>query len=320
MIYTFDPILKTTIWGGDRIASFKEIDNAPASVGESWEISGVNGSESVVSEGPDKGLTLSQLIARHGTSLVGERVFSRFGDQFPLLIKFIDANADLSVQVHPDDELARRRHNSFGKTEMWYVIDTNGQAHLKSGLSRQLSPDEYVKAVADNTIGDYLKEYDVTPGDLFYLPAGRVHSIGAGCFIAEIQQTSDITYRIYDFNRLGADGRPRQLHTDLAKDAIDYTVSDDYRTHYTARPCDITPLVDCDYFTVSLVDTDNCKLELPRVDSFIAVIAVAGDLTVEADGEMIELRRGHTALIPASVSVASLRSVLPARALIAYLR
>lgn len=319
MIYTFQPILKQTIWGGRRIASFKNLEDAPDSVGESWEISGVAGNESIVVGGPDYGLTLTQLIERHGAAITGEANYRRFGTEFPLLIKFIDANDDLSVQVHPDDDLARARHNSRGKTEMWYVIDASRGAHLKSGLKSPLSPEEYPDAVADNTICDRLAEYEVAPGDLFFLPAGRVHSIGAGCFIAEIQQTSDITYRIYDFNRVGADGRPRELHTELAKDAIDYTVYPDYRTHYTARPRALTPLVKCGYFTVELAEIDDCVLSFPQVDSFIVVVAVGGAVTIEADGETIVLPRGQSALIPACVIAASLRSDMPARALIAYL-
>lgn len=319
MIYTFNPILKQTIWGGNRIAPFKDIDNAPANVGESWEISAVPTDESIVSQGPESGLTLSQLIDRHGPSLVGHENHRRFGNKFPLLIKLIDAQADLSVQVHPDDNLAASRHNSLGKTEMWYVIDATPDAHLKAGLSRPLNPESYPAAVADNTICDSLARYDVAPGDLFFLPAGRIHSIGAGCLIAEIQQTSDITYRIYDFNRPGPDGKPRQLHTELAKDAIDYTVLPDYRSHYTARPCDITPLVSCKHFTVELAELDDCTLSLPDVDSFIAVIVVSGKVTITADGHSIEISRGHTALIPAETAKATLGATLPARALIAYL-
>lgn len=217
-LFKFEPILKPTLWGG-----------------ESWEISGVSGHESIVSEGTDKWATLSGLINKYGAALVGSKAMDTYGNVFPLLIKFIDARQDLSVHVHPDDELAWKRHNSRGKTEMWYVIDTALDATLLSDMSEKMTPDEYVKAVEDNTIADKLCRYNVMPGDCFYLPAGRVHSIGAGSYIEEIQETSDITYRIYDFNRKDADGKTRELHTELAKDAIDYSILPDYRTHYSVE-------------------------------------------------------------------------------------
>ena len=204
----FRPILKTTIWGGDKIIPFKHLDSTQQNVGESWEISDVPGDESVVANGADAGKNLTQMVQEYKGALVGEANYTRFGGKFPLLIKFIDARDDLSIQVHPDDELAMRRHNSMGKTEMWYVIDNaGGRAHLRSGLSRGITPEQYEQMIADNTICDALADYAVRPGDVFFLPAGRIHSIGAGCFIAEIQQTSNITYRIYDFNRKDKNGR-----------------------------------------------------------------------------------------------------------------
>mgnify|MGYP000215868896 CR=1 FL=1 len=244
-MYKFKPILKSTIWGGEKIVPYKQIASDQKQVGESWELSGVKGNESVVAEGPEAGTTLPQLIARHGAALLGKANFERFGEEFPLLIKFIDAQQDLSIQVHPNDELAEQRHHSKGKTEMWYVVDTAEGAHLRSGFSKQVTPEEYAASVEDNTITDILADYAIRPGDVFFLPAGRVHSIGAGAFIAEIQQTSDITYRIYDFNRRDANGNTRELHTELAKEAIDYTVLPDYRTHYTpAQNCGVE-LVSC---------------------------------------------------------------------------
>ena len=224
----FQPLLKSTIWGGEKIIPFKHLDLQQEKVGESWEISGVPGDESIVANGADAGKNLQQMMDEYKGALVGEENYQRFDGQFPLLIKFIDAQDDLSIQVHPDDELAQQRHNSRGKTEMWYVIGNDGgKAHLRSGLSRQITPQQYADMIADNTITDALKEYAVQPGDVYYLPAGRIHSIGAGCFIAEIQETSNITYRIYDFNRKDKNGNTRELHTELSKDAIDYTVEDD---------------------------------------------------------------------------------------------
>ena len=197
----FEPILKQTLWGGDKIISFKQLNDTRTEVGESWEISAVEGSESIVAEGPDKGMTLTEVLSKYREELLGEANYARFGVKFPLLVKFIDARQDLSIQVHPSDELAKKRHNSMGKTEMWYVIGADKGAKLRSGFSEQITPKEYKDRVYNNTITEVLQEYDIQPGDVFFLPAGRVHSIGAGAFIAEIQQTSDVTYRIYDFDR-----------------------------------------------------------------------------------------------------------------------
>lgn len=298
----FRPILKSLIWGGEKIAPFKGIETDMHNIGESWELSGVKGNESVVANGEFEGMTIRELLVRFRGELVGKKNYERFGNEFPLLVKFIDAKQDLSIQVHPDDVLAAKRHASKGKTEMWYVVQADENAHLRSGFSRRVTPEEYERSVADNTITDILADYRITPGDLFFLPAGRVHSIGAGSFIAEIQQTSDITYRIYDFNRLGADGKPRELHTSLAKDAIDYTVLDDYRTHYTPVPNAPVPLVNCDYFTVCLYSlTESVEIDMTRMDSFVIVVCIAGEGTLtDGNGNKVSLHRGETLLLPAT--------------------
>ena len=302
-MYKFQPILKSTIWGGEKIVPYKHIASDQKQVGESWELSGVKGNESVVAGGPEAGTTLPGLIARHGAALLGKANAARFGQEFPLLIKFIDARQDLSIQVHPNDALAWERHKSKGKTEMWYVVDADKGARLRSGFAKQVTPAQYEASVADNTITDLLAEYEIHPGDLFFLPAGRVHSIGAGAFIAEIQQTSDITYRIYDFGRTDADGRMRELHTELAKDAIDYRVLDDYRTHY--EPCRDrgVELVRCAYFTTSLYDlTAVHACDFSSLDSFVAMVFVAGAGRIMDDcGHTVAVRRGETVLIPAAV-------------------
>ena len=203
-MYKFQPILKSLIWGGEKIAPYKGIATDQRNIGESWELSGVKDNESVVAEGPEAGTSLPELIARHGAALLGKANYGRFGEEFPLLIKFIDARQDLSIQVHPNDELAWERHKSKGKTEMWYVVSADKDAHLRSGFSKQVTPAEYEASVGVNTITDILADYKIAPGDVFFLPAGRVHSIGAGSFIAEIQQTSNITYRNYDIYRSDA--------------------------------------------------------------------------------------------------------------------
>jgi mannose-6-phosphate isomerase len=224
--------------------------------------------------------------------------------EFPLLIKFIDARQDLSIQVHPDDTLAWERHQSKGKTEMWYVVDADNGARLRSGFAKQVTPEEYEQSIADNTITDLLQEYDIHKGDLFFLPAGRIHSIGAGAFIAEIQQTSNITYRIYDFNRLDDKGNPRELHTELSKDAIDYSVLPDYRTAYEACNDELVPLVSCDYFTTSLLKlTKPYEMPLDNLDSFVILICTAGNGTItDSKGNSTEIRQGESLLIPADVT------------------
>ena len=299
----FEPILKQILWGGDKIIPFKHLNETLSIVGESLEVSAVEGSESVVANGVDKGLTLPEMVRKYKEELVGETNYARFGNKFPLLIKFIDAKLDLSIQVHPDDELAKKRHNSMGKTEMWYVIDNaGGKAHLRSGLSKKITPDEYAAMIADNTICDALADYAVQPGDVFFLPAGRIHSIGAGCFIAEIQQTSNVTYRIYDFNRKDKNGNTRELHTELSKDAIDYSVEEDYRTHYTPKQNGSVELVTCPYFTTSVYDlTENMTIDYSELDSFVIYICMEGTCTVtDGDGNSLELQAGESILFPAT--------------------
>lgn len=212
----FEPLLKQTLWGGDKIIPFKRINSDMPSVGENWEISGVKGSESIVSEGPHKGKSIHHVIDELKGELMGEDNYKRFGSEFPLLIKFIDARQDLSIQVHPNDEIAERQGKKRGKTEMWYVMKSDPNAKLRSGLKEEITPEEYKTMVENDTITDVIAEFPVQEGDCFFIPSGRIHSIGAGCFLAEIQQTSDVTYRIYDFKRKDKDGNYRELHTDEA--------------------------------------------------------------------------------------------------------
>ena len=298
----FEPILKTIVWGGEKIAPYKGIETEQKHIGESWELSGVAGNESIVAEGPLKGKTIAQLVKEYKADLVGKHVYENTGDEFPLLIKFIDALSDLSIQVHPNDELAGRRHNgSKGKTEMWYVVDAEPGAHLLSGLTEKITPEQYAAKVADGTITDVLARYEVHPGDVFFLPAGRIHAICGGCFIAEIQQTSNITYRIYDYGRLGLDGKPREVHTELAKDAIDYTVYPDYRTHYEPRQNEEQEVVSCKYFTTSIYDlTLPYAKDLSEIDSFLVVMCLTGSGAIEVDGEEVPVHQGETVLIPAA--------------------
>ena len=298
----FKPILKSTIWGGNKIIPFKHLDCQQEQVGESWEISDVKGDESIVANGSDAGKNLTEMVNVYKEKLVGKENYARFNGKFPLLIKFIDAQQDLSIQVHPNDELAMKRHNSMGKTEMWYVIGATEGAHLRSGLSKQITPEEYAQRIADNTICDVLADYPIHPGDVFFLPAGRIHSIGAGSFIAEIQQTSNVTYRIYDFNRKDKDGNTRELHTELSKDAIDYTVYEDYRTHYTPKQNEGVELVECPYFTTSVYDlTEPMNIDYSELDSFVIYICMEGACTVtDNEGNSLELQAGESVLFPAT--------------------
>lgn len=307
----FKPILKSTIWGGERIIPYKQLVDTQKQVGESWELSGVKGNESVVVNGKYAGLTLPDLIAQEGANLLGVKNYERFGQEFPLLIKFIDARQDLSIQVHPNDKLAWERHQSKGKTEMWYVVSADEGAHLRSGFAKQVTPAEYEASVNDDTITDLLTDYLIQPGDVFFLPAGRVHSIGAGAFIAEIQQTSDITYRIYDFKRRDANGNTRELHTELAKEAIDYTVESDYRTHYIARENQEVELVSCPYFTTSLYElTQEFTLDYSALDSFVVLICMSGQATFMTDsGDEVVMHQGETVLLPATAQWLRIRPV-----------
>ncbi|MFR9621007.1 MAG: type I phosphomannose isomerase catalytic subunit [Rikenellaceae bacterium] len=266
---------------------------------ESWMLSGVGGCESLVESGALKGRTISDIVSTYGAELVGHANYERFGNEFPLLIKFIDAKEDLSIQVHPNDELAGVRHNSKGKNEMWYLVGVSDDARIRSGFSRQVTPEEYIQSVADDTVCDILQEYEAQKGDLFFLPAGRIHSIGGGCLIAEIQQTSDITYRIYDFNRRDKEGNLRELHTELAVDAIDYAIEDDYRTEYDREAKDKeVKMVDCPYFRTSILNlTQHYVVDYCQLDSFVIYVCVEGECEVNG----VELKFGETILLPATM-------------------
>lgn len=297
----FNPILKSTIWGGKEICKFKKIEPQLCDIGESWEISHVKNNVSVLANGKLVGKTLSDLINQFTFQLLGKKVYVRYGKNFPLLIKFIDASDDLSIQVHPNDELAAKRHNSYGKTEMWYVIDAKRDAALYSGFSRQITPDEYVESVKNNTFTSSLLSHKVVPGDVFFLPAGRVHAIGSGTFIAEIQQSSDVTYRIFDYNRKDQFGKSRELHTELAKDAIDYQLYSDYQTAYTKEENKPVNLATCDYFSTNLLSLSE-PIERNNLDkdSFVIYICMSGkaELT-DAMNSTITISKGETVLIPA---------------------
>ena len=300
-IIKFRPILKQVLWGGNKIIPFKQLDADMEQVGESWEVSGVKDNESIVANGQYEGMKLNDLVALLKGDLVGKENYERFGNEFPLLIKFIDASKQLSIQVHPNDEQAKAKGLKRGKTEMWYIMESAPDATLLSGLKCAITPEEYKAMVENDTITDALCEYRVGEGDVFYLPAGRIHSIGAGTFLAEIQETSDVTYRIYDFKRKDKDGNYRQLHTEAAAECIDYSVENDYRTKYKARKNEGVELAQCAHFTTSVYDLDEpMLLDYSELDSFVVLIALSGECTLSTGDTETQLRAGETVLLPAT--------------------
>ena len=303
----FQPLLKQTLWGGDKIVTFKHLDSQLENVGESWEISGVKDNETIVKEGPLKGKSLNEVVAELKDRLVGKENYQRFGDEFPLLIKFIDARQDLSIQVHPNDEIAHKQGKPRGKTEMWYLMESEPGAKLYCGLKKQITPDQYKEMVDNDTICDALAQYEVKEGDCFFLPAGRIHAIGPGCFLAEIQQTSDVTYRIYDYKRKDKNGNYRELHTKLAAESINYQVENDYRTHYVGRLNKGVSLVQCPYFCTAVYDLNEpMTLDYSELDSFVILIGLKGEGKItDNEGNEVSIMAGDTLLIPATTETLS---------------
>lgn len=301
--FKFKTIFKDKIWGGEKIRTILKKDFKPLpNCGETWEISGVKGNVSIVSNGLLSGTDLSKLIENYKQELVGQKNYNRFGNEFPLLIKFIDANEDLSIQVHPNDELAKTRHDSFGKTEMWYVLQADEGATLISGFNQQVNEDIYLNKLTSGNINEILNKEKVTAGDVFFLPAGRVHTIGKGLMIAEIQQTSDITYRIYDFDRVDDKGEKRQLHTEEALEAIDYKVYPSYKSAYDKTPDHANQVVNCEYFTTNFIELrSQLKRDYQSLDSFKILICVAGSFNLITDTGNIKVGLGECVLIPASI-------------------
>lgn len=300
-MWTFNPIFKTIIWGGDKIAPFKGEVTDRLNIGESWEISGVEGSESTVASGPDAGLTLSELLYRYGASLLGKKNYQKYGDTFPLLIKFIDARQDLSVQVHPTDELARERGGKFGKTEMWYVLGAEKDARLANGFNREVKPEEYARLVETGEIMDVLNFNKIAPGEVYFIPAGRVHAIGAGCFVAEIQETSDITYRLYDYKRKDKDGNERQLHTEEAFAAINFSDTEGRPVDYEIHPDIPVNVVTSPFFTTNIWKIDHKVMrDYSEWDTFVAIVCTKGAAMLTTDKDSLKVKGGTSVLIPAS--------------------
>jgi mannose-6-phosphate isomerase len=299
----FTPIYKDKIWGGNKLKTVlnKDFGDLP-NCGESWELSGVEDNVSVVSNGLLAGNSLEELIEIYMGDLVGDQVFENFGIEFPLLIKFIDANDDLSIQVHPDDKMSKERHNAFGKTEMWYVLQADAGSKLQSGFNQEVDQDKYLFKLEHNELTDILNFEEVAAGDVYFIPAGRVHAIGKGILLAEIQQTSDVTYRIYDYDRRDDQGNPRELHTELALDAIDYALLPEYKTHYETKLNESVELVKCNYFTTNLLDLDGpVEKDYNKLDSFVIYICLEGEVKIETESGSETIQKGETILIPASI-------------------
>jgi mannose-6-phosphate isomerase len=306
----FKTIYKDKIWGGQKINTYLHKDfGALPNCGETWEISGVKSDVSVVADGELAGESLADLLEKFQGELVGEKVYAHFGNIFPLLVKFIDANDDLSVQVHPNDELAKKRHNSFGKTEMWYVIEADPGSTLIAGFNQEMTEQKYVDALNSGHIMDILNKENVTAGDVFFLPAGRVHTIGKGLLIAEIQQTSDITYRIYDFDRVDDKGNKRELHTQEALAAIDYKHYSEYKTSYQPKKDETVKLVTCPYFTTNLLDfTHSTSKDYSTLDSFVIHVCVEGAYSVKYNDQLYPVKMGECILLPKNIGKVELET------------
>ena len=297
----FVPIIKQTIWGGEKLAYKSNNPDVCDNIGESWELSGVQENISVVAEGVLEGNSLEELSEIYMGDLLGDKVYEKFGVEFPLLIKFIDACDYLSIQVHPDDNVAKQRHKAYGKTEMWYLLESDPKAKLIMGFKENSSKSEYLTSLNNGQLESILNVENVKEGDCFFIPAGTVHAIGAGCFIAEIQQTSDITYRIYDFNRRDKDGNERELHTELATDVICYDKQDDLSVSYKTELNATQNLVDCKYFTTNIISFDNdINKDYIEIDSFVVYICLKGEFDIYYQSDLyVNVKQGETILLPA---------------------
>ena len=298
----FEPLYLEKIWGGNRLKTLFNKNYNLKNCGESWEMSGVEGNVSVVSNGFLKGNNLSELIEIYMGDLVGDKVYDKFGPEFPLLIKFIDAQDDLSIQVHPNDQLSKVRHNAFGKTEMWYVVDAAKGALINSGFNQPVDKEKYMNYLNSGRLVELLKYDKARVGDVFFIPAGRIHAIGKGSMVAEIQQTSDVTYRIFDYNRKDDKGNERELHTELALDAIDFSFLEDYKTQYKPEINKSAGIVSCEYFTTNILEFDKpVEKDYSLNDSFVIYINLEGDFEVVTEEGNEKVAKGETILIPASL-------------------
>lgn len=300
----FSPVFCYRIWGGEKLKTKLNKKYNEDSIGESWEISNVDQFETKVSEGALKGATLNDLIQQYKGDFVGKSVYKQFGNAFPLLIKFIDAETPLSIQVHPDDALSKERHNSFGKNEMWVVMESDEDAELIVGFNQKITKEDYFNHIKNNTLTTVLNTEKVKKGDVYYIPAGRVHAIGAGVLLAEIQQTSNVTYRIYDYDRVDPQtGSLRELHTELALDAINFDLVDEYKTNYSLNVNETNPLVHSPFFKTNILKVEgHLSRDYSQLDSFVIYISLTGTAKIIVENETYTLQKGETILLPATIN------------------
>ena len=323
----FHPNLHSVVWGGSQLCPYKGLAPSDEPIGESWEVSAVPSSTSIISNGPLVGRDLISVVTEHPDAILGTKVNAKYNGQLPLLVKFIDAKRDLSIQVHPNDEMAQREHGKMGKSEMWYVIKADPGAHLYAGFKQQITPYEYQRRIEDGTITEVLADHQVKAGDVFYLPAGRVHAICGGILLAEVQQSSDVTYRIFDYNRPGLDGKPRELHTALAAQALDFHVEANYRTVYPETTNRAVQIIDTPFFDVRVMEIDKPKhRDMRKYDSFVISMCLEGDCEIRLrptvtsglspltslratllpsggrNPSPLILKAGHSTLIPAAIA------------------
>ena len=319
MIYPlkFMPLYKNVIWGGNRLKEYGFNYDPLPNCGEAWMLSSVEGHESVIANGFLAENTLNEAIEIYMGELVGDKVFARYGTEFPLLIKMIDAAKDLSIQVHPDDELAQRRGMPQGKTEMWYVVETEPGSRLVSGFRRDTDPEEYTAALKSGHLMDLLHSEEPEPGDVYFIPAGRVHALGKGLMVAEIQQTSDCTYRIYDYDRVDSNGKKRQLHTAEAMEAIDFSgIEGHAHTHYHAHLNETTTVAACPYFITRIIPFDTpIRKNLEDLDTFVIYMCVEGMTAIKAMDTIVPLHVGECVLVPAAADSVELFCVGEAKLL-----
>ncbi|MDZ7737757.1 MAG: type I phosphomannose isomerase catalytic subunit [Bacteroidales bacterium] len=318
----FLPVLKEKVWGGNSLAArYGKKADPEARIGESWELSGIQGDISQVANGFLEGNSLEEIIEVYMGDLVGEDIFEKFGREFPLLVKLIDAADDLSVQVHPGDDLARERHHAWGKTEMWYILEAADDALIYTGFKQEMSKESCIRSLDEGNIDKMLNTEKPSPGDVFFLPPGRIHAIGKGVILAEITQASDITYRIWDWNRNGLDGKPREMHTKLAVDAIDYKACDSYKTKADPQLNSTVNCIDCDYFTTSIIEADRKMIkDYSLIDSFVVYICTEGRAVLEWEDKKMDLLRGDTVLVPAIMNSMLINPDPAARLLEVYIR
>jgi mannose-6-phosphate isomerase len=304
----FHPILKDKIWGGQKLKTLLNKESHLPNVGESWEISDVDGDTSIVANGNLENQSLKQLLGTYKADLIGKKNYEQFGNTFPLLIKFIDAKEDLSIQLHPNDELSAKRHNSFGKTEMWYVMQADPDSNLIVGFNQKMTPELYLKHLQEKTLTQILNFDKVNTGDTYFIEVGRVHAIGAGVLLAEIQQTSDITYRVYDWGRVDEKGNSRELHNDLALDAFNFNMPENFRVSYNKKENQSNNMVSCPYFTTNYLKINETIKIKNTYDSFIIYICVDGEADILTPNNIETIKAGETILVPANIQAFEITS------------